>query len=376
MIPQLAARLLDPPAAGIAPISGYPPPAAALRTPFASEAAEALFQADQLDLVLYMEQVWDAADVWGSGTPLAGRARTTLVNAGAFAGYPPLPGFSWDHLIASFVLENTRMVQIMRRVVAEFRRGERLGIPSLATQRWLDITETLVFGAAFPIPAWLSTSRVRPDSEAVRRNAYWRMFGMDLAFGAEEDEPFEYDKAVAANTGFVPLFEDLLRQLWQALVSVELGSEVSASDQDRIFATTTELKGMLGARRRSGQLAREELAAATALGWLNLTLATNSPAVDDLSATATSPGDRLRVIGARVGLAPHSKTPALIAMADGLSRLLRTLESDLISGREATVVLYTDAMMPDRTGQPVGPISRRVITEWSAATGKDLKTVG
>jgi hypothetical protein len=199
-----------------------------------------------------MEQVWDAADAWESAITQSGKARTTLFNAGAFAGYPPLPGFAWDHLITSFVLENTRMVQIMQRVVREFRRGENLGIPSIATQRWLDITETLVFGAGYPIPTWLSTSRVRPNPEAVRRNAYWRMLGMDLAFGTEENEPFEYDKVVAANTGFAPLFEDLLHQLWLAMLKVEESSEVTARDQDRIFATAAQLKGILGARRRSG----------------------------------------------------------------------------------------------------------------------------
>lgn len=374
MIPQLAARLLDPPVAGIAPVPGHPLPVVPPQRPLASAVAEILFQADPLDLVLYMEQVWDAADFWGSAMLHAGKARTTLLNTGAFAGYPPVPGFAWDHLIASFVLENTRMVQIMRRVVREFRRGESLGIPSIATQRWLDVTETLVFGAGYPISAWLSTSSVRPEAEAVRRNAYWRMFGMDLAFGTETNGQFEYDKVVAANTGFVRLFEDLLHQLWQALVKVEESSDVSVSEQDRIFATTAELKGILGARRRSGQLTREELAAATALGWLNLTLATNSPVVEDLGTTAPSPGDRLRLIGAKVGLAPHSKTPALIAMADDLSLLLRTLESDLISGRDATEVLYTETMTPDQTGRPLGAASLRVITEWSAATGRDLKT--
>ena len=40
-----------------------------------------------------------------------------------------------------------------------------------------------MFGAPNPIPGWLSISTVRPEAEAVRRNAYWRLLGLDLAFG-------------------------------------------------------------------------------------------------------------------------------------------------------------------------------------------------
>ena len=42
-----------------------------------------------------------------------------------------------------------------------------------------------------------------PDSEAVRRNAYWRFFGLDLAFGTDDNRPPVYDKANAANTNFI-----------------------------------------------------------------------------------------------------------------------------------------------------------------------------
>ena len=376
MIPQLAKRLLDPPAAGGAPLPGYPPiPAGApLRPPTASDAATAVLQADQLDLVLYMEQVWDAANAWSSSIPPSGKARIALFNMGAFGGYPPVPGFAWDHLMYSYILENTRMVQIMQRVVREFRRGEGLGIPSIDTQRWLDITETLVFGADYPISAWLSTSRVRSDPEAVRRNAYWRMFGMDLAFGTEDNRPFSYDKAPAANTSFVRLFEELMYEVWQAIMNVKNFSGVNSSDQDRIFAITEELKFILRSRRQSAQLAREELAAATAISWLYFTLDSNSAVVDDLRATATNPSDRLKLIGAKVGLPAHSKTSSLMSMADDLSLLLRTIESDLISSPDFAYILYTDGTFPGSTAKLLGPTRRRIITEWSAATGRDLKS--
>src|SRR3954465_12086223 len=64
---------------------------------------------------------------------------------------PPLPTslVSWPHLVYAYMIENTRIVDIMQRVVFEWLHGERLPNPSLATQRWLQVTEQLIFA-----PSW------------------------------------------------------------------------------------------------------------------------------------------------------------------------------------------------------------------------------
>jgi hypothetical protein len=223
------------------------------------------------------------------------------------------------------------------------------------------------------VPAWLSTSAVRPDPEAVRRNAYWRLFGMDLAFGYDDNKPFVYDKALAANTTFVGLFEELLYELWQAITNLRNQSGVNSADDDRIFRLAEQLKFVLRSRRQKAMLAREELIACLVLGWLSLSLDTNTPVVVDLRAQATSPADRLRIVGERVGMAPHSRSAALISMADDLSLLLRTLEADIVTGPEFAWVLYASTAPLNSTVVPLGPTSRRVITEWSSATGRDMK---
>ncbi|GAB4099271.1 hypothetical protein [Sinomonas halotolerans] len=341
------------------------------------QAAERVLTADPMDLILHMEQVWDAANLWQDPVGPAGAARRSLIQLGAFSGDAPTASPAWDHLGYSFVLENTRALQIIRRVVREFRSGEGLGVPSIATMRWLDATEALVFAAPSLLSAWLSTSAVRPDPEAVRRNAYWRLFGMDLAFGADDNRPFVFDKAVASNASFVPLFEELLFELWQAMSNLRNTSGANQADDDRIFRIAEQLGYVLRVRRQKALLAREELAAATALGWVELTLSANTPVVVDLRAEATSAGDRLRLIGERVGLAPHSRSSAFLSMASDLSLLLRTLEAGYVTGPELAWLLYADqspAAPPLPPGAaPLGAESRRVITEWSAATGKDLK---
>ncbi|AKU99518.1 hypothetical protein AKJ09_06182 [Labilithrix luteola] len=333
-------------------------------------AATQVLSADPFDLMLHMEQVWNAF------APTSQGARTKLLATGAFNTYAPAPNGipAWDHLGYSYVLENSRAVQIFRRVLREYRSGEGLGIPTIETQRWLDATEALLFGAANPMSPWLSTSAIRPDSESVRRNAYWRFFGLDLAFGTEDNRPPTYDKANAANMGFVGLFEELLFELWQAITNVRNMSGVNASDDDRIYRIAQELQFVLRSRRQQQMLAREELAAATVLGWIELTLSADTSVVTDLKATATNAADRLRLIGERVGLAAHSRSAALFAMCSDLSLLLRTIEAGLVSEPGLAWVLYlTVPPSTSALAQPLGNETRRLITEWAAATGKDLK---
>lgn len=326
-------------------------------------ATNAVLTADPLDLTLYLEQYWD------SYSPSAGPARRNLWDSGRFKTITPAAPISatvpsWDHLGYSYVLENTRASQILRRVVREYRSGEKLGVPSLATRQWLDATEALLHGAGNLIPPWLSTSGARHDAEAVRRNAYWRLLGMDLAFGSEDNRPYDYEKASAANTGFVKLFEELLYELWRAIANIKNLVAGNETDQDRIFRIAQELQYVLTSRRQGQAIDREELGAATVLGWIELTLNTETAVIKDLKADSTSAANRLKLIGDRVGLPAHSKSAALFSMCEDLSILLRTIETAVID--PATVTLL---YMPG----PVAEASRRVITEWSAATGKDLK---
>jgi hypothetical protein len=340
-------------------------------------AALAVLGSDPLDLLLHMEQVWDAFNPWAPNPSPTGPARRALFQAGRFFPFQPGPGApAWDHLGYSYVLENTRAVQIFKRVVREYRSGEGLGVPSVETQRWLDVTETLLFGAANPLTPWLSTSAVRPDTEAVRRNAYWRLFGLDLAFGTDDNRPPLYDKANAANTSFVSLFEELLFELWQSITNVRNTSGVNASDDDRIYRLSEELAFVLRSRRQSQLLAREELAAATVLGWIDLTLSADTPVVIDLRAHATSQADRCKLMGERVGLSAHSRSAALFSMAAELSLFLRVIEAKLVTSPDLAWVLYLESQPPGAppgSPVPIGRESRRVITEWAAATGRDLK---
>ena len=351
-----------------------------------AQAAATILTADPMDLVLHMEQVWSVANVAGYPAPPApagpaGAARRTLWSLGEFNDCAPTSNPAWYHTGYAYVLENTRVLQILARVVREFRSGEALGIPQLATTRWLDATEALLFDGANLFGAWLSTSSVRPRSAAVRRNLYWRLLGAELAFGKDDNTPLVFDKAAAANTGFIPLFEELLVGALAGDVQSAQHLRRESSGRRSHLPYLEQLCEMLRSRRQETMLAREELAAVTALGWAELTLATNTPIVADLRAEATSAGDRLRLIGERVGLPAHSRSASFFSMASSLSLLLRAIEGSWVAGPGTAWLLYANqrpqnpaALLAPAGTRGLGEESRRVITEWSAATGKDLKT--
>lgn len=334
--------------------------------PMSKEAAtDRLFRADPFDITLHMEQIWRLSGARGARDS-AGPALRTMWDAGEFATYAPTEFPAWAHLVYSYLIENTRIAQILRRVVREYRAGEGLGLPSIETQQWLDATETMLFGAATLMPSWFSTSSIRQDPEAVRRNAYWRVLGLELAFGSDDDRPAVYDKATVFNRDFVRVLEALFSELEQAMVDPRSTAAPNAHDAD-VFRIADELSRSLRSRRQNGTLQREELAASTMLGWAELTVSTDSPVVRDLGASAANPADRLQLIGERVGLSAHSRSASLFSMAADLSIFLQTIEAGLVSSAEFAWLLYLEQTPPGKTGKPIGREARRVIADWSAA---------
>ena len=143
------------------------------------------------------------------------------------------------------------------------------------------------------------------------------------------------------------------------------------ADDDRIFRLTEELAEILRSRRQTALLSREELAAATALGWIELTLSADTPVVLDMRAQATAASDRLQLIAQKVGMAAHSKAASFFSMAQELSTFLRFIESGAVAGPQFSWQLYLQQVPAGVIGVAIGNDTRRVITEWAAATGKD-----
>jgi hypothetical protein len=279
-------------------------------------------------------------------------------------GPPPPEPPSWHHLVYAYMLENTRIVEIFRRVVYEYTHGERLPPPRQATQRWLHATEQLFFAEPLAYSVRAVTSRLRPDSGAVRRNAYYRMLGMDLNHGTDDARPYPYVKADAANRDFSSLFESLLVEVWRGYANrLNFGNE-NHTDDDAIRTLVRRIREMLQSRRQTGTLSREEFDAVATLSWFHLTVELNTDVVEDLAVDSGGTADRLKMIGERVGLPAHARSDSYLQLATNMSAILIAIESGAVeaAGPES---LYEDPALQEAMLQ--------IITHWSIATGRNVK---
>ncbi|MEV7098135.1 hypothetical protein AB0M80_35375 [Amycolatopsis sp. NPDC051045] len=277
----------------------------------------------------------------------------------------------WDHLIYAYLIENTRIYEIFRRVIHEYAHGERLDVPSVDGQHWLRATEDLFFKDAPPGSIQSLTSYVRSDICASRRNAYWRMFGMDLNHGTKDGGRYPYEQAEAYNRDFVPTFEKLLTEVWRGIENFTNTTGPRATDDSAIANLAQHLFNMLSARRRSGNLSREEFFYVATMSWLHLTVEFDSPIVADLKATAPSPEERLRKIGERVGVPAHAKSESHFRMAQPAASVLAALETGVFNDPAGAQALY---ILPT-AGNPIRNDMQTIITHWSLATGRDVKAM-
>ena len=255
------------------------------------------------------------------------------------------------------------MVDIFRRVVFEWTTGERLPLPSQDTQRWLHVTEQLFFGSPWGYSIRSLATSIRPDSNAIRRNAYYRLLGMDLNHGTDDGQIYPFIKPESANREFASLFEALLIEVWRAYANRNTTVAENPTDAEAITTLLRRMREMLQSRRIGGALSREEFDAVAMLSWFHLTLEEGTPIVNDLRANAGGFADRLMRIGARVGLAAHARSDAYFQLAVPMSEVLIGIENGTITQDDLYLGLFEDEM-------------RTIMTHWSVATGRNIKDPG
>jgi hypothetical protein len=274
----------------------------------------------------------------------------------------------WEHLIYAYLIENTGVLPIFRRVVEWYAAGERLEVPNIETRTWLRSTEELFLREPPPFHISSVSSWARPDLEASRRNAYWRMFGMDLNHGGPNGRPYQYVRGAGGNADFVPQWESFLQEVWQGYINRMNSSGENYSDPEAVANRADGLAQIMRVRRENGNLTREEFFFTAMMSWFHLTLEANTSVVKDLKADSTTPEERLRKIGERVGIAPHPKARNFFEMAEPASTLLRFVELQRFSEASTAAALFDKA--PDNKVRDDALV---VINHWSMATGRDLK---
>lgn len=280
-------------------------------------------------------------------------------------------GLIWHHLSYAYVTESTGMWEIFTEVVRRLVVGETLGELSPDAVKWLRATEELFFRDPPLFSITGIVSELRPRTRISRRNAYWRMLGLDLphAVPARWDgsgaQPWKTDVG-GVNGDFRAKWSELLRQVWLGLENSANSSGSNPTDASYVAFLCRAIKDMFNDRRRGGLLAREEFAYVTALSWFHLTVQSNTAIVTSLKAEATSPAERLATLGQRVGMQPAQRARELFDLAEPMSGVLRAIEVGSFDTPAAAEVLFD----PDET---LGQEMRDLINLWQSATGERIK---
>jgi hypothetical protein len=327
--------------------------------------ADTVFQLESRTIATLLDRAWELGGRGVSGAP--GTLRTAARRSAV--GNPLI---AWDHLIYAYMIENSRAYEIFRRVVWELLHGERLGLPlTPTTHQWLRTTEALFLTDWPPAPLDL-VSRARPDLAASRRNAYYRMFGMDLNHGADGGRTYPYEKPPVANRDFVATIEELLHLVWRAIENATNTSGPRETDPDAIADSALRLQNMLNARRGGDptglSLARDEFVHVSTLNWFHLTVEANTAVVLDLRAGGPSEEERLRLIGERVGVPAHGRSHSYFQIARPISIFLTAIELGAFSTATGAQSLYLPT-----TGNSFRDDVLRVINHWSMISGRDMK---
>lgn len=276
---------------------------------------------------------------------------------------------TWDHLIYAYMIENTKIYEIFHKVLFEFLHGERLGVADMNAQNWLRNTEALFYNDPLPFSVHGITSYIRKDINSIHRNAYWRMFGMDLTNNSN-NTPYPYIKSDAYNSDFVSTFEEFLREMWLSISNVSNTSGPNQKDIGKIRDLVIKIRDMLVTRRINGTLSREEFEAVCKMSWLHLSVDYNTPIVNSLRANGSNSKERLFKIAQRVGVPAHGLADSFFRIADPISQLLILIEGtdDIQIGN--LIAQFT------ATGTQINPfqtIVSEIITHWTVVTGHDMK---
>jgi hypothetical protein len=297
-----------------------------------------------------------------------------------FEGPPALGSgvrLAWDHLIYAYLLESTGIIEIFAEVLRRYLVGETLDAPSINTLVWARASEELFFRDPPLFHIGGLTSQLRPSARTIRRNAYWRMFGTDLPHplpgAAAGEQPWKLDAGAVANTRFLELWTELLRQVWMGIENDRNQVGTNPTDPSYVAYLCQTLGEMLRLRRRGGMLAREEFSAVTVLSWFHLTVESDTAVVRDLRATAGgvgNPADRLAAIGQRVGIAPARHARELFELADLISPVLWFIELDQFSSPANAETLFRIFNVVDPV---VARTMIRIVDLWQSATGERIK---
>ena len=298
------------------------------------------------------------------------------------------------HMIYAYLVENTRIAQIFEKLVHMYMHDEKLRKITPITNtnqnraafQWIANTENLFFKSLANNSYRNIVSQVRSSADASRRNAYFRLLGMDLAFGdGISNAAVNFHKAESNNQPFIVIFEKFLSEIWQAYTNARNAIGPNTTDMFVIIDTAQKIQEMLMSRRttettftnyRYFNLSKEEYSSVVMMSWLYEVVSYDSPIVQFLRCNGNTPGERLINIGDKVGLPAHSKSEGLLDIAPPMNTLLRRVElGDYNIENTVSTIITSQANNLPATNPNRQALNEllSIINNWEKATGHRIK---
>lgn len=283
------------------------------------------------------------------------------------------------HLMYAYMVENSKIYQVFEKIIAKYQLGEDLTIPYNSNDKlsrvWIENTHLLFFSNA-PQAIWNENSNLGNNFEAMRRNAYFRLFGMDLNHGIGENgtASVQYQRANHFNADFIMQLESFLKLCWQMMINFSNTSNINTTDLIALQEQANSLKNLLLSRRTTERslddytllnLSKVEFHSVIMAEWFNHAISYNSPIVREMGAEGVTASERLNRLAQRVGYTSHSKTANFLDLAPLLATLLRLLELDEVDNNYLTAIANPST-------RPYALITS-ILYNYQIATGKDLK---
>jgi len=336
---------------------------------------------NDLQVLGLLETAWANRYLEGSGyleprdvdIELSGSASPNLF-LDAMTGVPTTSGqrkARWENLIFAYLVEMTGIEAIVARILLNYGTWQYADVPGPRALHWLETTQSLFY--TFPSRSSLMnlTSALQPDIRAIRSEDYARMFGLPVTIPRYDGQPYPTPNVPTANKDFVAILEMLLYEVWRAYSERNNSSGANETDVAAISSLARRLYDLMQTTRRNGVFDRREFVHISTMAWFYLIIQADYPIILDMRAQASSPYERLRNLGARVGLAPHSRSEHFLYLADTLPYLLMLIETGVFNREDAVAALYKD--LPSGTVNTLQQTVLKIITNWEAATGHNIK---
>ncbi len=283
------------------------------------------------------------------------------------------------HLMFAYMIENTKIFQVFEKVISKYQLGEDLTIPynnkDVTSRLWIENTNLLFF-ANSPYSVWDEFNNNESSFDSTRRNAYYRLFGMDLNHGIGENNTklISYQRANHFNSSFIEQLETFLKLCWQMMINYNNTSNVNTTDLIALQEQANSLRSLLLSRRTTENnfkdytllnLSKVEYHSVVMAEWFHHAISYNSPIIMEMGAEGVTPAERLNRLAQKVGMNSHSKSSNFLDLAPLLATLLRLLELNEIDNS------YLNAIANPLT-RPYALITS-ILYNYQQATGKDLK---